>query len=197
MDLPHHLLTGCVAGVDEVGRGCLAGRVMAAAVVLGRDTPRKDLDDSKKIPPGRRLQLAQIIQDTALAWALGVADVGEIDQINILQASLLAMQRAVEELSVLPDIALIDGNICPKLHCKSIPVVRGDQYYDCIAAASILAKVSRDAEMLEYDALYPQYGFARNKGYGTKAHRQALLDYGVSPIHRHSFAPVREILQRL
>lgn len=186
--------TVLVAGVDEVGRGPLAGPVVAAAVILDPDRPIEGLDDSKKLTEARREVLAGLIRENALAWALGRAEVEEIDRINILQASLLAMRRAVLALEPGPEHALIDGNQCPRLPCTSEPVVGGDGTVPAIGAASILAKVARDAEMVQWEAEYPGYGFASHKGYGTRQHLEALRKLGPTPLHRQSFAPVRELL---
>lgn len=183
-----------MAGVDEVGRGPLAGPVVAAAVILDSNNPIKGLADSKKLTEKRREVLAQEIKDKALAWAFGRAEVNEIDSINILQASLLAMQRAVEALQPQPDFALIDGNRCPKLKCPSEAIIKGDSKVEAISAASIIAKVSRDHEMMALHEQYPGYGLDRHKGYPTKAHIQALNDLGVTEIHRKSFSPVRKLL---
>jgi ribonuclease HII len=188
-DLPTRL-----AGVDEVGRGPLAGPVVAAAVILDPARPIEGLADSKKLSANRRAQLAVEIRERALAWSLGRAEVEEIDRINILQASLLAMQRAVGALSLLPELVLVDGNRCPSLACPVRAVVRGDSLVPAISAASIIAKVSRDQEMLELDALYPGYGLAQHKGYPCRTHVQALQTLGVLPIHRRSYAPVRRAL---
>jgi len=185
-----------VAGVDEVGRGPLAGPVVAAAVILDPERPIEGLADSKKLSEKRREQLAMEIRDQALCWALGRAEVEEIDRLNILHASLLAMRRAVESLSVAPGHALIDGNRCPDLPCSAEAVVGGDATVAAISAASILAKVARDREMVELDRLHPGYGLSRHKGYPTKVHLEALATLGVSPIHRTSFAPVRRLLER-
>lgn len=183
-----------VAGVDEVGRGPLAGPVVAAAVILDPARPIEGLADSKKLSEARRDALAPIIQERALAWALGRAEVEEIDRINILQASLLAMRRAVLALSTAPEFALIDGNRCPELPCPSEAVVKGDSRVAAISAASIIAKVARDREMVELDAQYPGYGLAGHKGYPSPAHLAALERLGVTPIHRRSFGPVRRLL---
>lgn len=183
-----------VSGVDEVGRGPLAGPVVAAAVILHPEQPISGLADSKKLSEKRREQLAQAIRDKALCWALGRAEVEEIDQLNILHASLLAMRRAVESLALVPGHALIDGNRCPELPCSAEAVVGGDASVPSISAASILAKVARDHEMVELDKLYPGYGLARHKGYPTRVHLEALMRLGISPIHRRSFAPVRRLL---
>lgn len=186
--------TGLVAGVDEVGRGPLAGPVVAAAVILDPACPIDGLKDSKRLSPRRRETLAGQIESAALAWALGRAEVEEIDAINILQASLLAMQRAVAALPLAPELVLVDGNQCPRLGCPAQAVVKGDALVAAISAASIVAKVSRDREMLELDARYPGYGLAQHKGYPSKAHLAALQALGVSPVHRRSYAPVRRAL---
>ena len=183
-----------LAGVDEVGRGPLVGAVVTAAVILDPERPIAGLADSKKLSERRREQLADEIRDKALAWALGRAEPHEIDRLNILHATMLAMQRAVEGLSVTPRLALIDGNRCPKLAVPSAPVVKGDSQVPAIAAASILAKVSRDREMQLLDAQYPGYGIAGHKGYPTAVHLDALRRLGPTPIHRRSFAPVRALL---
>lgn len=187
-----------IAGVDEVGRGPLAGAVVTAAVILDPLKPIEGLADSKKLSEARREVLAEIIKERALAWAIGRAEVEEIDSLNILQATLLAMQRAVEALQPTPDHALIDGNRCPpNLPCSSDFVIQGDGKIDAISAASILAKVTRDREMVELDKQYPGYGLAGHKGYPTKAHIQALTELGVTPIHRRTFGPVRRTLEGL
>ena len=183
-----------IAGVDEVGRGPLAGPVVAAAVILDPARPIAGLADSKTLSPLRREQLAVEIRAKALAWALGRAEVAEIDRINILQASLLAMQRAVAALGTVPDQALVDGNRCPRLACPCRAIIRGDATVPAISAASILAKVARDAELRELHERYPQYGFAQHKGYPTAAHRDALRRFGPCPEHRRSFAPVAAAL---
>lgn len=183
-----------VAGVDEVGRGPLAGPVVAAAVILDPARPIAGLADSKKLTERRRERLDLEIRDRALAWALGRAEVEEIDQINILQASLLAMRRAVEALGVTPCRVLVDGNQCPQLACAAEAIVGGDATVDVISAASIIAKVARDREMCALDAVYPGYGFARHKGYPSRQHLEALEALGVSAIHRRSYAPVRRLL---
>lgn len=185
-----------ICGVDEVGRGPLAGAVVTAAVILDPARPIEGLDDSKKLSEKRRDTLYEQIREQALYWALGRAEVDEIDRINILQASLLAMQRAVIGLGVVPARVLVDGNRIPQgLPCPARAIVGGDASEPCIAAASILAKVSRDREMVELDARYPGYGLARHKGYPTRLHLDALRAQGASPIHRRSFGPVRKILQ--
>ncbi len=182
-----------IAGVDEVGRGPLAGPVVAAAVILDPGRPIQGLADSKRLSPRRREVLAGLIRERALAWALGRAEVEEIDRLNILHASLLAMRRAVEALRLPPVKALVDGNRCPVLSCPAEAVVGGDALVACISAASILAKVARDAEMVALDRRYPGYGLAIHKGYPTAAHLEALRRLGASPLHRRSFRPVREL----
>lgn len=183
-----------VAGVDEAGRGPLAGPVFAAAVVLHTSRAIEGLADSKRLSEGRREVLNGTIQGRALYWALGRAEVEEIDRLNILQASLLAMRRAVEALPIKPNHCLIDGNRCPELSCRAEAIVGGDNLIPAISAASILAKVARDREMVDLDERFPGYGLARHKGYPTQAHLQALCELGVSPIHRRSFAPVKRLL---
>ena len=183
-----------LAGVDEVGRGPLCGPVIAAAVILDPQRPIGGLKDSKKLTERKRIELDQQIRAQALAWCVARADVAEIDQLNILHATMLAMQRAVEGLSIKPELALIDGNRCPKLSVPSQAVVKGDDRVPAIAAASILAKVARDTEMQALDVLYPGYGIAGHKGYPTKQHLQALQELGATPIHRRSFRPVQQAL---
>ena len=182
-----------VAGVDEVGRGPLAGDVVAAAVIL-TDSPPEGVTDSKMLAPERREALAERIRDEAVSWALGRATVAEIDELNILQASLLAMRRAVEALPIQPSLVLVDGNRLPKWPYEARAIVKGDLTEPSIGAASILAKVQRDAEMLALHEHYPAYGFDRHKGYPTKAHLAALETAGISPVHRRSFGPVRRLL---
>ncbi|WP_133511155.1 ribonuclease HII [Candidatus Thiosymbion oneisti] len=184
-----------VAGVDEAGRGPLAGPVAAAAVILDPERPILGLADSKRLTPDQRESLDQEIRNQALAFAVEFATVEEIDRINILQASLLAMQRAVENLSVAPQRALVDGNRPPRLACGVETVVKGDATVAVISAASILAKVARDREMLMLDSKFPGYGFARHKGYPTRAHLAALRALGPCALHRRSFRPVRELLR--
>ena len=191
----HRFSISLLAGVDEVGRGPLAGPVVAAAVILDPARPIAGLADSKKLTEKRREQLAEQIRESALAWSLGRAEVEEIDRINILQASLLAMQRAVEGLSVTPQKALVDGNKLPRLSCPAEAIIGGDSSVEVISAASIIAKVARDREMVELDALHPGYGLAKHKGYPTKQHIQALQTLGVTPIHRRSFGPVKRLLE--
>jgi ribonuclease HII len=185
---------GLVCGIDEAGRGPLAGPVVAAAVILDPANPITGLNDSKKLSAKRRELLAVEIRAKALAWAVAEASVEEIDRINILQASLLAMRRAVEGLGVRPSHALVDGNRCPKLACTSEAIIGGDGKVASIAAASILAKTVRDAGMLELHATYPEYGFDRHMGYPTAAHLKALREHGLTPIHRRSYAPVAQLL---
>ena len=181
---------GLVCGVDEAGRGPLAGPVVAAAVILDPARPIAGLNDSKKLSAKKRMALAGLIRERALAWAVAEASVEEIDQLNILHASMLAMQRAVATLQVTPERALIDGNRCPSLAMPAEAVVQGDAKVAAIAAASILAKTVRDEGMLGLHAQYPHYGFDRHMGYPTAAHCAALAAHGVSPVHRRSFAPV-------
>ena len=193
MDLLDSQNGRCVAGVDEVGRGPLAGDVVAAAVILGDEVP-PGVADSKKLSAARRLTLAAAIKSTARAWCVARASVEEIDQVNILQASLLAMHRAVAGLAIPPDFVLVDGNRLPNWSYEARAIVGGDASEPAIAAASILAKVTRDAELEALDAVYPGYGLARHKGYPTREHLQALEQLGVTPIHRRSFAPVKRLL---
>ena len=195
LGLDFSLVEELVAGVDEVGRGPLCGPVVTAAVILDPARPILGLNDSKKLSEARRDALFDEIREKALAWCIARAEVEEIDQLNILHATMLAMQRAVEGLSVTPKLALIDGNRCPKLKVPSAPVVKGDSQVPAIAAASILAKVSRDREMAELDSIYPGYGIAGHKGYPTAVHLEALRRLGPTPIHRRSFGPVRELIE--
>ncbi len=183
-----------IAGVDEVGRGPLAGAVVAAAVILDPKKPIEGLADSKKLSEKKRNQLNLEIREKALCWSLGRAEVDEIDEINILQASLLAMKRAVEGLSIRPDHLKIDGNKEIDMDISMETIVQGDSKVAAISAASIIAKVARDKEMTDLDILHPEYGFARHKGYPTKQHREALIKYGALRQHRKSFKPVREAL---
>lgn len=184
---------GLVCGVDEAGRGPLAGAVVAAAVILDPERPIEGLNDSKKLSEKKRVFLAELIRRRAIAWAVAEASVEEIDRLNILQASLLAMRRAVEALQVPAESALVDGNKCPKLSIPVQAIVKGDASVASIAAASILAKTSRDAQMLELHQHYPQYGFDRHMGYPTAAHFAALQAHGPCPLHRRSFAPVAQL----
>ena len=184
-----------IAGVDEAGRGPLVGSVVAAAVILDPDNPIEGLNDSKKLSEKKREKLFIEIQEKALAWAIAEASAAEIDEHNILQASLLAMRRAVEALNLQPDHVLVDGNKVPQglmMSCEA--VVGGDALHAEISAASILAKVSRDRQMLEMDQKYPQFGFAKHKGYPTKAHFEAIALHGVIDEHRRSFGPVKKVL---
>jgi ribonuclease HII len=185
-----------VCGVDEAGRGPLAGPVYAAAVILDLARPIEGLADSKKLSEKQRDRLAAKIKETALAWAVASSSVEEIDRINILQASLLAMQRAVAALSLRPREILVDGHIVPEFDLPARAIVGGDASVAVISAASILAKTSRDAEMLRLHATAPQYGLDRHKGYGTAAHLAALRLHGAAAFHRRSFAPVMEVLAR-
>ncbi|WP_425222199.1 ribonuclease HII [Pseudomonas sp.] len=185
-----------VAGVDEVGRGPLCGAVVTAAVILDPARPIEGLNDSKKLTEARREALFPLIQERALAWCIARAEVEEIDRLNILHATMLAMQRAVAGLSTQPTLVLVDGNRCPLLPMRSEPVVKGDSRVPAIAAASILAKVARDREMLELDQQYPGYGIAGHKGYPTPVHLAALRELGATPIHRRSFGPVRKALEQ-
>lgn len=185
-----------LAGVDEVGRGPLAGDVVAAAVILNADRPIEGLRDSKKLTEKKRDSLAIEIREKATAWSIGRASVSEIDEINILQASLLAMKRAAESLDVQPEYILVDGNRLPCWSYASQAVVKGDSKVAEIAAASILAKVQRDMEMKAMALRYPGYGLAKHKGYPTKAHLSALGALGVTDIHRRSFAPVKALLNQ-
>ena len=184
-----------IAGTDEVGRGPLAGEVVAAAVILDPATPIPGLNDSKKLSDRQRQQLVILIKERALALAIGRSSVIEIDSLNILQASLLAMRRAVEALPLRPQLVYVDGNHLPDWRYKSKAIVRGDAKIPAIAAASVLAKVTRDREMEALDSLYPGYGLAKHKGYPTKQHLEALAKLGPSPIHRKSFAPVSTLLR--
>ena len=185
-----------IAGIDEAGRGPLAGPVVAGAVILDPSKPISGLADSKKLNERQRTRLAVAIRANALAWSLGYADVSEIDALNILQATLLAMQRAVANLSLAPTKALVDGNRCPLLPCPTEAIIKGDTYIAAISAASIIAKVERDQNMLELHARYPLYGFDRHKGYPTRLHLAALQTYGASPVHRRSFGPVQTVLMQ-
>jgi ribonuclease HII len=185
-----------IAGVDEVGRGPLAGDVVAAAVILNAERPIAGLADSKQLSEQQREALYPEIIEKALCWAVARASVAEIDQLNILQASLLAMTRAVQSLQVQPDFVYVDGNRCPRWAYRSEAVVKGDSKIAAIAAASILAKVTRDRELVAFDAQYPGYGLAQHKGYPTPQHLVALQTLGASPIHRRSFAPVASVLRQ-
>lgn len=183
-----------IAGIDEVGRGCLAGPVMAAAVVLNPLKPVSGLTDSKKLTPGRRRILSAEIKQSAYDWAVGRAEASEIDRMNILQASLLAMKRAFLQLKFPVERVLVDGRFFPDIDCPGETIIQGDLKIAEISAASILAKVARDEELLILDRIYPRYGFLTNKAYATRAHLQALLQLGITEHHRKSFAPVRKLL---
>ncbi len=182
------------AGVDEVGRGPLAGDVVAAAVILDPNTTIEGLADSKKLTEKKREALFDVIKQQSMSWCVARASVTEIDELNILQASLLAMKRAVEGLSVQPEHVLVDGNKIPQWSYSAEAVVKGDSRVPAISAASILAKVVRDREMVALDKQYPGYGFAGHKGYPTKVHLEALEKLGVTPVHRTSYKPVRDLL---
>lgn len=188
-------VSGLLVGIDEVGRGPLVGAVVAAAVILPENHGILGLRDSKKISEKKRQSLSIEIKEKALAWSLGRCEASEIDEHNILQASLLAMQRAVEALTLRPDFALVDGNKKPALSCGSLCVVKGDSRVEEISAASIVAKVHRDEEMERLHEYYPEYGFASHKGYPTAQHLEALSRHGVTPQHRKSYGPVRRILE--
>ncbi|QXI37393.1 ribonuclease HII [Pseudomonas xantholysinigenes] len=189
--LDFNLVEDLVAGVDEVGRGPLCGAVVTAAVILDPNRPILGLNDSKKLTEAKREALFDEIREKALSFCIARAEVEEIDRLNILQATMLAMQRAVEGLHVTPKLALIDGNRCPKLAVPAAPVVKGDSQVPAIAAASILAKVTRDREMSAFELIYPGYGIGGHKGYPTPVHLEALARLGPTPIHRRSFGPVR------
>jgi len=180
-----------IAGVDEVGRGPVAGAVVTAAVILDPKKPICGLRDSKKLSHKKRLQLATEIKEKSLAWSIGRAEIEEIDQINILQATMLAMQRAVAALLIQPTLVLVDGNRTPEFNIPSEAIIKGDGKIAEISAASIIAKVSRDLEMCKMAELYPGYGFERHKGYGTQQHLLAIEELGICELHRRSFAPVR------
>jgi ribonuclease HII len=186
-----------ICGVDEAGRGPLAGAVYAAAVILNPQRPILGLADSKKLSEKKRDLLSVEIKQHALAWAIASCSANEIDEINILQASLLAMKRAIEamqaQFGITPDLVQVDGNKCPKISFPCEAIVKGDSKVQAISAASILAKVARDAELYELDKIYPQYGFAQHKGYPTTFHLEMLSLHGVTPVHRLSYAPVRAL----
>jgi ribonuclease HII len=184
-----------IAGVDEVGRGPLVGAVVTAAVILDEHNPIIGLTDSKKLSEKKREQLALEIRQKALAWSIARAEPAEIDQLNILHATMLAMQRAVAALSITPDFVLVDGNRCPEFGIPCQSVIKGDLLVQQISAASILAKVARDEEMILLDKQYPQYGFAKHKGYPTKLHLAMISQHGVLPNYRKSFKPVAMILE--
>jgi ribonuclease HII len=185
-----------IAGVDEVGRGPLCGDVVTAAVILDPNKPIIGLTDSKKLTEKKREQLFDIIKENALAWCVARASVEEIDKLNILHATMLAMQRAVIGLKVKPNFVLVDGNRCPDFGIQTQAVVKGDLLVAEISAASILAKVTRDREMVELGKLYPQYGLAQHKGYPTKAHLAAIETYGINHLYRKSFAPIKKLSLR-
>ncbi|HLB15398.1 MAG TPA: ribonuclease HII [Burkholderiales bacterium] len=185
---------GLLCGVDEAGRGPLAGPVFAAAVVLDPGRRIRGLDDSKKLPEHTRVELASLIKERAIAWAVASASVEEIDALNILQATLLAMQRAIAALGIAPDRVLVDGLHCPPIALETRAVVDGDAKVKAISAASILAKTARDGEMVRLAAVHPQYGFDRHKGYATLEHIECLLRFGPCAAHRRSFRPVRVLL---
>lgn len=186
-----------IAGTDEVGRGPLAGPVVAAAVILADDHGIEGLADSKKLSEKKREALFDIIIEKAVAYAIARCEPDEIDEINIHNASLLAMQRAIEQLKVTPDHVLVDGIYVPKIAMSAEAIIKGDQKIPAISAASIIAKVTRDREMVEMDKIYPGYGLAKHKGYPTKVHMEQLKVLGVTPIHRRSFAPVSKVLAAL
>lgn len=182
------------AGVDEAGRGPLAGEVYAAAVILNPDDPIDGLRDSKKLSPKRRSDLCIQIKQRSLAWSISFASVEEIDKLNILNATLLAMERAIAGLDILPEIALVDGNKAPSLKgIEVFTIIKGDQKESCISAASIIAKVARDERLMVLDHIYPNWGFKRHKGYGTKIHIEAIKKYGITPLHRKSFEPIKSM----
>ncbi|MCS5708370.1 ribonuclease HII [Candidatus Berkiella cookevillensis] len=185
-----------IAGCDEVGRGPLAGPVMAAAVILPASYDLPGLTDSKKLSEKKRERLFDAIKEQAVAWTVAEASVEEIDEINILQASLLAMKRAIETLSITPNKVLVDGNMCPKIQLDCEAIVGGDLTIPSISAASIIAKVTRDRLMLELDQKYPKYGLKANKGYPTKIHCVAIQEHGPCIIHRKSFAPIRDMIKQ-
>ncbi|MGY4676824.1 ribonuclease HII [Pasteurella sp. P03HT] len=182
-----------IAGVDEVGRGPLVGAVVTAAVILDPNHPIVGLNDSKKLSEKKRLALAEEIKKKALAWSLGRAEPEEIDELNILHATMLAMKRAVENLKIQPHLVLVDGNRVPDVTMPAQAIIKGDGLVPEISAASILAKVARDQEMVELDKHYPDYAFAQHKGYPTKLHLEKLAELGPLPQHRRSFSPVRKV----
>jgi len=185
-----------VAGVDEAGRGPLAGPVVASAVILNDARVINGLADSKKLTESKRNELALIIKETAISWSIASASVAEIDQLNILQATLLAMQRAVDALAVTPEIVLVDGNHLPNLSIPAEAIIKGDDKIPSISAASILAKVERDRLMYEYYRSYPQFSFHLHKGYGTRLHIAEIIQFGILDIHRKSFNPVKTLWQK-
>ena len=183
-----------ICGVDEAGRGPLAGPVFAAAVILDPNTPLMGLRDSKKLTAQRREELAILIKRDALSWSIAQCSEAEIDQLNILQATMLAMRRAIEGLSLTPTLALIDGNRCPVCTVRTEAIIKGDDKVAQISAASILAKTARDAALMDMHKTYPHYAFDQHKGYPTALHLQRLREHGVSPVHRRSYGPVRALL---
>jgi ribonuclease HII len=185
-----------IAGVDEAGRGPLAGDVVAAAVILDPENPIKGLTDSKKLSEKKRLYFFDAIKEQALAYGIGRASPAEIDEINILWASLLAMKRAMQEISITTDLVVVDGNRLPDWHYHGLAIVKGDQRVAEISAASILAKVTRDADLYLMHEEYPDYGFAHHKGYPTKQHKEALIRFGATHYHRRSFKPVKECIEQ-
>ena len=188
MNLLTHYSDLVEAGCDEAGRGCLVGPVVAGAVILKSGADYPELDDSKKLTEKKRMELRELIMNEALAYGIGIVTAAEIDEINILNASFLAMHRAIDQLKVRPEFLLIDGNRFNKYHdLKHVCVVGGDAKYQAIAAASILAKTTRDLLMEEYDLSYPQYHWKKNKGYPTPEHKQAIAEYGITDLHRKSF----------
>ena len=191
------MMAQLICGVDEAGRGPLAGAVYAAAVILNPEHPILGLADSKKLSEKKRDVLSAEIKQHSLAWAIACCSAKEIDEINILQASLLAMKRAIEamqaQFGITPDLVQVDGNKCPKISLPCEAIVRGDSKVQAISAASILAKVARDAELYQLDKVYPQYGFAQHKGYPTAFHLEMLNLHGITPVHRLSYAPVRRL----
>lgn len=184
------------AGVDEAGRGPLAGDVYAAAVILNPQQSIEGLADSKTLSEKKRIVLAQQIKTQSLSWSVATASVEEIDNLNILQATLLAMKRAIEALSIAPELVWVDGNQPPRVACRVETVIKGDSLIPAISAASILAKTARDEDLQRLHTLYPQYAFDQHKGYGTALHMARLKQYGPSPVHRRSFAPVRACLEK-
>lgn len=183
-----------IAGVDEVGRGPLCGDVVTAAVILDPNKAIVGLTDSKKLTEKKREQLFDIIKQNALAWSIARASVDEIDKLNILHATMLAMQRAVAQLPIKPNFVLVDGNRCPNFGIQTQAVIKGDLLVAEISAASILAKVTRDREMIALDQLYPQYGLAKHKGYPTKAHLAAIEKHGINHLYRKSYAPIKKLM---
>jgi ribonuclease HII len=192
--IPEHFL---IAGVDEVGRGCLAGSVVAAAVILDPNKPIAGLADSKKLTERKREQLSNIIQEQALSWAIAEASVAEIDSLNILQATLLAMQRAIAGLHSQPDTVLVDGNQLPQLTMPALAIIKGDSTVQAISAASIIAKVYRDQLMVDYHQQYPDFSFHLHKSYGTAQHIREIQQFGFLEIHRKTFNPVKTLITEL